>query len=124
MLESATGEGDAIAFMAALGYGLQTAYFARNHRIVHGNVVFTLSQVCTAPPGEEGFGIGEEMNALDEEEGWMLKAAVRLASATDVESGNRAVEELRRAKEMLRGVCELEVVERLALETRVKDAGR
>jgi mediator of RNA polymerase II transcription subunit 18 len=91
---------------------------------VHGNVVFTLSQVCAAPPGENGLGVMEEMKSVDPEEGWILKAAVRVASATDVESGNRAVEELRRAKEMLRGVCELEVVERLALETRVKDTGR
>ena len=105
-------------------FRLQTAYFSKNSRVVHGNVVLTLSQVCAAPPGEDGLGVMEEMKNVDPTEGWILKAAVRVLSANDVESGNGAVDELRRVKDMLRGVCDLEVVERLALETRVRDVGR
>lgn len=52
--------------------------------------------------------------------GWVLQAAVRVASNTDVENINVGVAELRALKESLKGVCELEVVERLALDTRVR----
>ncbi|KAA8896040.1 mediator complex, subunit Med18 [Sphaerosporella brunnea] len=138
-----SGMGDVIEFMEELGYTLQAPYFTENARFIHNNVIITLtrtyvpstppaptteaSQVAEAragiKPGDGVFGNPfprEELKLVDQNGGWMMQAAIRVQSNTDVESINVATTELRALREHLKGVCELEVVERLALDTRVR----
>jgi len=123
-----------------LGYTLQAPYFTENLRFVHGNVIITLSQTLVPaafpPPssrgaeGEEDMSLGDEvfgkpwpregLKLVDQSGGWVVQAAVRVANNTDVDNINVGVNELGALKEVLKGVCELDVVERLALDTRVR----
>jgi mediator of RNA polymerase II transcription subunit 18 len=116
---------------------LQTPYFTDNFRFIHNNVIITLSQTLVAPTISEagqaaearaGNEVGDEVfdspfprEALTTvDPGWTMQAAVRVQNNTDVENVNVGVNELRALKEALKGVCDLDVVERLALDTRVK----
>jgi mediator of RNA polymerase II transcription subunit 18 len=123
---------------------IQAPYFTENARLIHGNVIITLTRtyVPATPPaplteagqaaearagiahGDEVFGTPfprEGLKLVDENAGWVMQAAVRVVrSNTDVESVDVGVGDLRALKEHLKGVCELDVVERLALDTRVK----
>ncbi|KAI5813901.1 mediator complex, subunit Med18 [Pyronema omphalodes] len=129
--------GDALEFMEALGYTLQSSYFTDNNRFIHGNIIITVSQTSIPPraplaptaPGAPTTGESnidpfgspfpkERLQKVDD--GWVLQAAVRVQSNTDVQSVNAGVQELLYLKKALEGVCELDVVERLALDTRVR----
>ncbi|KAI5784685.1 P-loop containing nucleoside triphosphate hydrolase protein [Geopyxis carbonaria] len=88
-------------------------YHQHNLRWIHHNVVITLSRIILSNPGEEEV-------LLDETGGWAVKAEVRVLASTDVESVAGAIAELRALQGVLRGVCELELVERLALDPRVR----
>jgi mediator of RNA polymerase II transcription subunit 18 len=116
---------------------LQSSYFTDNNRFIHGNIIITVSQTSTPPrsplaptapgasaagdPKADPFGSPfpkERLRKVDD--GWVLQAAVRVQSNTDVQSVNAGVQELLYLKKALESVCELDVVERLALDTRVR----
>ncbi|KAF8545037.1 mediator complex, subunit Med18 [Trichophaea hybrida] len=132
-----THQGDVLGFTESLGYTLQAPYFTDNFRFIHNNVIITLSQTLIPPTiseagqaaearagnevGDEIFGNPFPREALTlVDPGWTMQAAVRVQTNTDVENVNLGVNELRALKEVLKGVCDLDVVERLALDTRVK----
>lgn len=62
----------------------------------------------------------ENLKHVDSNMGWVMQAAVKVMYSTDVENTNVAVAELGALREVLKGVCDLEVMERLALNTRVR----
>jgi len=100
--------------------------------LIHNNIIITLSQVLlphqppppplpAAPYAQYGSPYpASELQPLDPAKSWTLKAAVRVQSHQDVESINTGVNELKGFKELMRGMCDLEVAERLALDTRVR----
>ena len=57
---------------------------------------------------------------LDPSGTYILQAAVRVQDGSKVETMTKAVNELLSLKETLKGVVELEMGERLALDTRVR----
>ncbi|RPA95588.1 hypothetical protein L873DRAFT_1745126 [Choiromyces venosus 120613-1] len=131
VLGAGFGEGDALALVDSLGYMLQTAYFMTVSTLIHNNIIITLSQVLLPPPAPAsadpvpGQQYGNPyptsgLQPLDPARSWVLKAAVRVQSHQDVESINTGVNELKGFKELMRGMCDLEVAERLALDTRVR----
>lgn len=96
---------------------------------MHGNVVITVSQTLVPCPGslpEEGDGVyaapapRDALKPLDESGGWTVQAAVRVVNTNDVANNGLAQKELTALRETIKGVCDLEVVERLAFDTRVK----
>jgi len=100
--------------------------------LIHNNIIITLSQVLLPPqppspppPAAPYAQYGSPyptsgLQPLDPARSWTLKAAVRVQSHQDVESINTGVNELKGFKELMRGMCDLEVAERLALDTRVR----
>ncbi|KAL7275982.1 Mediator of RNA polymerase II transcription subunit 18 [Rhizina undulata] len=130
VLSSEQGQGDALEFMESLGYTFQATYFNNNYRLIHNNIVLTLSQILLPPaPADLAtnpdaiFGSPfprSELKPLDHADSWILQATIRVQTNTDVESINNAVNELKTFKELLKGVCDLDLVERFALDTRVR----
>lgn len=98
---------------------------------MHGSVIIKLSQILLpqpAPPSSTpvpGAVFGNpfptsSLTTLDPAKSWILKASVRVQSNQDVESLNTGVNGLKGFKELMKGMCDLEVAERLALDTRVR----
>ena len=117
---------------------LQAPYFTDNYRFIHNNVIITVWQTLIPPrtgPATAGVVVDaalfgspfppEALTKVDQAGGWTMHAAVRvlLTSAAEVENTNLAMGELRTLKDALKGICELDVIERLALDTRVKTVG-
>ena len=57
---------------------------------------------------------------LDPSGAYVLQAAVRIQDGSKVETMTKGTNELLALKEMLKGVVDMEVGDRLALDTRVK----
>ncbi|KAG0136733.1 mediator complex, subunit Med18 [Tuber indicum] len=113
VLGAGFGEGDALGLVDSLGFMLQTTYFMTVSTLIHNNIIITLSQYGNPYPTSG-------LQPLDPAGSWVLKAAVRVQSHQDVESINTGIGELKVFKELMRGMCDLEVAERLALDTRVR----
>ncbi|KAG0643853.1 mediator complex, subunit Med18 [Tuber brumale] len=128
VLGAGFGEGDALGLVDSLGFMLQTTYFMTVSTLIHNNIIITLSQVLLPPPPPPAVPNAQYGNPyptpglqpLDPARSWVLKAAVRVQSHQDVESINTGINELKVFKELMRGMCDLEVAERLALDTRVR----
>ncbi|TGZ84244.1 hypothetical protein EX30DRAFT_338788 [Ascodesmis nigricans] len=124
ILSANTGSGDVMGFVRAMGYTIHASYFTENRRLVHNNVVLTLSQILVPKTPEAGLGNpyrkDEELRPLDPKNGWIVQASVKVANNSDLDGLGQAVNELTQVKDMVKGVVDLEVIERLALDTRVK----
>ncbi|CUS14655.1 unnamed protein product [Tuber aestivum] len=127
VLGAGFGEGDSLGLVDSLGFMLQTNYFMTVSTLIHNNIIITLSQVLlpptshAAPNAQYGNPYPTSgLQPLDPARSWVLRAAVRVQSHQDLESINTGVNELKGFKELMRGMCGLEVVERLALDTRVR----
>lgn len=86
-------------------------------------MVLNLSQIFVPTLPEAGLGNPynrEQLRTLDPVGGWIAHASVKVLNNSDVESLGQAVNELTLVKEMVKGVVDLEVVERLALDTRCR----
>ena len=57
---------------------------------------------------------------LDPSGGYVLQASARVQDGTKPDSINLAINELKAFKDMMKGVVEMEIGNRLALDTRVK----
>jgi len=76
-----------------------------------------LQLLCPSDPGEVKKA---DLRLLDESGGYLMQASVRVQDGSKVETMQRGANELLGLRETLRGVVELEVVERLSLDTRVR----
>lgn len=61
-----------------------------------------------------------ESRLLDPSETYILQAAVRVQDGSKVETMTKGVNELLNLKETLKGVVDMEMGDRLALDTRVR----
>lgn len=50
----------------------------------------------------------------------MVQASIKVASSNEQESMNKGIEELKQFKAEMKGVIDLEISERLSLDTRVR----
>ncbi|MCJ1279118.1 Mediator of RNA polymerase II transcription subunit 18 [Puttea exsequens] len=139
MADVPVAAGDAMAFMRALGYLHTSTYLLQGHRFTYQNtslllyrvfVPTTASDVTTTKTNPEQYNNNVSDNAglidmaqqrlLDASGTWVLQAGLRVQDGSKVETMAQGVNELVGVREMLRGVVELEIGERLAMDTRVK----
>ena len=86
----------------------------RGHRLTHNAIDIRLYQLLL-PPSPSSLP-----ELLDPSGTYILQTALKVADGQNVERMQEGVRQLMELKEMLRGVVELEMVERLSLDTRVK----
>ena len=116
-----------------------STYLLQGHRFTYQNtslllyrvfVPTTASDVTTTKTNPEQYNNNVSDNAglidmaqqrlLDASGTWVLQAGLRVQDGSKVETMAQGVNELVGVREMLRGVVELEIGERLAMDTRVK----
>lgn len=108
--------GDVDAFMSAMEYTQVSIHHLRGHRFAHNSISllffqpFLPSSDPVTPP---------TLIALDPGS-YILQASLRVADGTKPDQMARGVKELMALKEMLKGSVELEMVDRMALDTRVR----
>ncbi|CAO1600993.1 MAG: hypothetical protein LQ349_002631 [Xanthoria aureola] len=93
--------GNAEAFMSALEYTQTSTHHLHGHRLTHNSTSILLFQ----PPSQPLY---------------ILQLAVRVADGTKPALMDRGVKELMALKEQLKGVVDVDVVDRAVLDTRVR----
>ncbi|KAI9874271.1 MAG: Mediator of RNA polymerase II transcription subunit 18 [Pleopsidium flavum] len=119
--------GDAAAFLDSLGYSYASEYVLEGQRFIHQNLILLLHRVMQFPTGEEfhssprkGLHTFESVMPLDPSGAYVLQASIRIQDGSKPESISVGINELKAFKEMMRGVVDLDVGDRLALDTRVR----
>ncbi|KAL8684977.1 MAG: hypothetical protein Q9218_008046 [Villophora microphyllina] len=109
-------DGDAEAFMSSLEYQQISMHHLRGHRFTYNSISLLLFQPLILPPNS---GVSSGFVPVDPQT-WILQASLRVQDGTKPDQMARGVKELMALKEMLKGSVELEKVERMALDTRVR----
>ncbi|MCJ1271717.1 Mediator of RNA polymerase II transcription subunit 18 [Lobaria immixta] len=125
--------GDPLAFMSALDYTHVSTYFISGHRLSHISTSLLLFRphVPLAPPSSSSAQPSSQpissqqatltnSRLLDPSGAYILQVALRVSDGSKPELMTRGITELLALKEMLKGVVELAVAERLSLDTRVR----
>ena len=107
-----------------------STYTISGHRFTHHSVSILLYRITLPPPPpttvtEDDSAASAEPAApqarlLDPSGTYILQASVRVQDGSKVETMSKGVNELLNLKETLKGVVELEIGDRLALDTRVR----
>ncbi|KAH0543643.1 hypothetical protein FGG08_002081 [Glutinoglossum americanum] len=123
-------DGNAIEFMDALGYKYVSEYILEGHRVTHNNLTLLLHHIMLFPPlPPNGTSISSPRKSLppycslvplDQSGGYVLQASALVQDGTKPESITLGISQLKAFKDMMKGVVELEIGDRLALDTRVK----
>ena len=114
------------AFMKALEYTPVSVYYTDGYRFTYNNIALHLYLVfvpTSLPPSDvatESDVKKADLRLLDESGGFVLQASVRVQDGSKVETMIRGATELLTLRDTLKGVVGLEMVERLALDTRVR----
>jgi mediator of RNA polymerase II transcription subunit 18 len=115
-------------------------YVLQGQRVVHNNIALYLHRVLpippvpkdkpidpsqssvnsTAPTPRESLPPLDSLSPLDPIGSYVLQATVRVLDGSKPESMALGIDELKGLRDSLHGVVELEVGDRLALDTRVK----
>lgn len=116
-------------FLDTASYRLLGQQYVLGHRFVSGNVVVRIFRVLVTTrqiPAEailEGPPLSvQELEVLDASGTFMVEVSVRVEDRKNTKIAEQAVGELMGFKRSVEGVIDLRVPDRLALDTRVKDA--
>ncbi|KAI4232608.1 MAG: hypothetical protein LQ352_008321 [Teloschistes flavicans] len=108
--------GNVDAFMSAMEYKQISTHHLRGHRFAHNSISLLLFQ--SLMPSSDSTA-SPTLVALDPGS-YILQASVRVVDGTKPDQMGCGVKELIALKEMLKGSVELEMAERMALDTRVR----
>ena len=105
-----------------------TQFLQSGHSFTHHNTALTLTRTLLMPEAvaaqprlrSSTLPDASEFKPLDTSGAFTLQAAVTVLDASKPEVVSRATSELLQFKETMKGVVDMRVVERLALDTRVK----
>ena len=103
-----------------------STYHLTGHRLTHlsTSILLYRIQIPTTPTvpltNIHSSSLSKETRLLDPSGGYILQASVRVQDGSKVETMTKGVNELMGLKEMLKGCVELEMGDRLALDTRVR----
>ncbi|KAG8527884.1 uncharacterized protein KY384_006800 [Bacidia gigantensis] len=128
--------GDPVGFMEAMDYSMGlangevdsfvTAYYITGHRFTHQNTSILLYRATIPAATSDRNGLldirkeGDGSRLLDSSGAYVVQAMLRVQDGSKVEIMNRGMTELLGLKETLKGVVELDVGDRLAMDTRVR----
>lgn len=122
--------GDPMKFMAAMDYVPISSNLLRGHRFTHNNISLLLFQPLTLPPPNlSNPSQASDLSAkytlasaqpLDPSGSYILQASLRVQDGQKVDRMQQGTTELMNLREMLRGAVDLEVAERLSMDTRVR----
>ena len=100
-----------------------STYTISGHRFTHHSIFLILYRIFLPASMDENDSASDgppQARLLDPSGTYILQASVRVQDGSKVETMTKGVNELLSLKETLKGVVELEIGDRLALDTRVR----
>ncbi|KAL8820055.1 MAG: hypothetical protein Q9191_007598, partial [Dirinaria sp. TL-2023a] len=130
MMDIPLSSGSPLDLMSSLNYTHTASALLRGHRFTYNHISLFLYQPLTLPPPDpanpsSAIDLSTKATvavaqALDPRGGYVLEASLRVGDGLKVERMQQGTSELMALREMLKGAVDLEVVERLSLDTRVR----
>jgi len=123
VLTAQVHQGDPIAFLDKLNHEFHYEYILKGHRLIHNDIIITLFQIFKSRTAHE---LKDGVDAIDPSSGWILQAVVNVENATEQTLVTQALEQLRLLKADLASSLglELEIVDRMLLDTRTREPGQ
>lgn len=123
MLTAPVHHGNPIQFLDKLNHEFHYEYILKGHRLIHNDIIITLFQIFKPRTVHE---IKDGVDAIDPSSGWILQAVVNVENPTEQLLVAQALEELKQLKADLSQNLglELEVVDRMLLDTRTRAPGQ
>ncbi|ORY12269.1 mediator complex, subunit Med18 [Clohesyomyces aquaticus] len=120
--------GDPHSYMVHLGNQYVSEYYLEGHRFVHDNIIVLLHRVLHESGVRPAPGVSpntalpsfDSLRPLDPSGGYVLEAKIRVQDLNNPNVLDAGIEELKRLKSQMKGCVELNVPDRLLLDTRVK----
>ncbi|EWC45831.1 hypothetical protein DRE_04838 [Drechslerella stenobrocha 248] len=116
---AAVSEGDALSFVESLGYTFLSEYILAGHYFVSHHIYITLAKIMLPHQPFTPLPVSG-LQPLDPVDSYILQASIKVFSANEQETMNKGVEALKTLKNELKGIVDLEVGDRLSLDTRVR----
>lgn len=108
-------------------YSYVSEYVIEGHRFIHQNIILLLHRVMRSSVDAEVQGSPakavpklDNLVLLDPSSAYVLQASIRIQDGSKPESISVGINELKAFKELMRGVVDLDIGDRLALDTRLK----
>ncbi|SLM40398.1 Mediator complex, subunit Med18, metazoa/fungi [Lasallia pustulata] len=126
MADIAIISGNTLLFMEALGYQYTTEYILSGSQFIHGNLILLLHHHLRVPTSASSVSPRGHVPAisalqpLDPSGTYLLQASIRVQDGNKPESMSIGINELKAFKDLMKGVLEMEVGDRLALDTRAR----
>ena len=103
----------------------KSSYYLTGHRFTHLNTSLLLIKAVMPQSGESPAHVSDTGDLasgqlVDPSGSYLIQASIRVQDGSKVELMNRATAELMSLKETLKGVVDLEMGDRLAMDTRVR----
>jgi len=102
-------------------------YVIEGQRYIHQNIILLLHRVRRSSVAGEAHGSPakappkiDSLVLLDPSSAYVLQASIRIQDGSKPESISVGINELKAFKETMRGVVDLDIGDRLALDTRLK----
>ena len=105
----------------------QSSHVVSGHRLTYANCNLQLTQTLPLPPSTGPMPLSadrtiqDRARSLDPSGAYLLTAALRVADGANVDLMGRGFGELAALKERLKGAVELEMGDRVAMNTRVRE---
>lgn len=120
---------DVKTFMDAASYKLLGQQYFLGHRFVSGNVVIRIFRILVTQQGAPADKVLEgpplpltELTALDPSGTYMVEVSLRIEDRKNTKIAEQAIAEFAGFRKSVEGVIDLRVPDRLAMDTRVRDA--
>lgn len=119
--------GSAHAYSVGLGNQFVSEYYIEGHQFVHENVVILLHRILHEPgvrsletTPKEHLPSFSQLHPLDPSGAYILEAKIRVQDLNNPALVDLGIEELKAFQTQMRGCVQLNVPDRLSLDTRVK----
>lgn len=119
-VESESRKDSFLQFVEELGYDIINQYWIKGIRFFHGDIVIEIFKVFIRDDTVETTADGKiKLKLLDESNTFQIKTYINIPRATDVELINQGTKELLRLQEFIKNLFQLEIPDRMYMDTRV-----
>lgn len=120
IIESHNRKDSFLQFVEELGYDIVNQYWIKGIRFFHGDIVIEIFKVLVRDDTVETTANGKiKLKLLDESNTFQIKTYINIPKATDVELINQGTKDLLRLQEFLKNLFQLEIPDRMFMDSRV-----
>ena len=120
IIESQNRKDSFLQFVEELGYDVVNQYWIKGIRFFHGDIVIEIFKVLVRDDTVETTADGKiKLKLLDESNTFQIKTYINIPKATDVELINQGTKDLLRLQEFLKNLFQLEIPDRMFMDSRV-----